>query len=378
MKYVDFGKRSGLKVSRVSLGAMRFGTDRDKAIKTIRTAIDNGVNYIDTSPNYYGGESEEILGEALQDGYREKVYLSSKWSLPRNADPSDYTADKVRKIIDRSLKRMQTDYLDYFQLWLVWSFDNYKAMTKRGYHLTAIKKAMKEGIVKRTGITGHPPVGDFPKMFENEIFEICTISYNYLNASMLPDIKALKKMGVGVIVMNPAGGGMLADNSKVLKNLLPDEEYKPIELAYRYVLGTPGVSTIIAGMDTAAHAKQDCAIADMKPLTAPQRKQIDKGIVGLKKDINKICTWCDYCKGCPKDIMISYVFGLYNYYKILGMKKYARAGYKEYLDKSGWRKGGAPSECVACGICESKCPNGIPIIQQLQDAHKAMKPKGYK
>ncbi len=378
MQYADFGRRSGLRVSRVSLGAMRFGTDRDKAIRTIRTAIDNGVNYIDTSPSYYGGMSEELLGEALQDGYRDKVYLSSKWSYRRDGNWRDYTSREVRKVIDRSLRRMKTDYLDFFQLWLVRSYENYLDMCKRNRHMDAIRRAIREGVVRRTGITGHPPVGDFPRMFEDEIFEICTISYNYLNASMLPDIRILRKMGVGVVIMNPCGGGILAQESQVLKELLPEEtdKGKTVELAYRYVLGTPGVSTIIAGMDTSAHARHDFRIADMKPLTALQRRAVDRGVKRLEGEMKETCTGCGYCDGCPKGIMIPYVFAQLNHHEILGLKAYAKANYKEYIEKSGWRQGGSPTECIECGKCEEQCPNKIPIIQQLKDAHRILKPRG--
>lgn len=375
MKYVKFGTRSGLTVSRVSLGAMRLGTDPEKAVRIIRTAIDNGVNYIDTSPFYLDGKSEEFLGLALQDGYREKVVLSSKFNMPQGADKRQYRSGKVRRMIEQSLKRLKTDYLDYFQLWLVHSYQNFKDMCAKGRHFDAIKQAMKEGIVKRTGITGHPPAGDFPKMFKNEIFEICTISYNYLKREMEQDIKTLSKMGVGVVIMNPCGGGTLVENSSVLKGLLPGNKHKLIELAYRYVLGTEGVSTVLAGMDTAAHAQENAFIGSGKPLAAQERKIINKNTEMLLDASEKICTGCNYCKDCPQEIKIGKIFEHYFRFKVFGQKRYARSWYSNYLAGKGWNVGSSPEECTECGKCEKICPNSIPIIQQLKDAHKDLKPR---
>jgi uncharacterized protein len=372
MRYTLLGTRSGIRVSRVSLGAMRFGTETDTAVRTIRAAIDGGVNYIDTSPHYCDDRSESILGEALQDGYRERVYLSSKCSLPRSAKLADYKAARVRRVIDQSLRRLKTDYLDFFQFWLVYSYENYQAMCRKGYHLTAIREAMRDGVVRRTGITGHPPVGDFPRMFANEVFEVCTLSYNYLQPQMRPDIGRLHAMGVGVIVMNPAGGGTLAENSPVLTRLLPGKPVPAVELAYRYVLGTPGVATIIAGMDTAAHADQDCRIADLPPLDGAQRRRIDGRVKDLRRQFDRICTWCNYCKGCPQNIRIPYIFGQYIHLKVLGLRKRARTNYRQYLRGEGWNTGGSPLACTACGACEKKCPNRIPIIRQLKEAHRAL------
>jgi predicted aldo/keto reductase-like oxidoreductase len=372
MQYVEFGKRSGLKVSRVSFGAMRFGTEPDSAIQTIRTAIDNGINYIDTSPGYYRGMSEELLGEALQDGYREKVYISSKCSLPREYDPKNYTVKKVRKVIDQSLKRLKVDYIDFFQLWLVYSYENFLDMCGPDRHLDAITQAIDEGIVKHTGITGHPPPGDFQKMFEDELFEVCTLSYNYMQRKMEPDIQTLADMGVGVIVMNPAAGGMLAEPSPELAKLLPGSR-SSVEVAYRYVLGTPGVSTIIAGMDTPEHAAEDTAIGDMAPLAKEEQDQIMAGIDKLNEQGETLCSKCDYCKECPEGIRISNVFGLYIRHKIFGMEENAKKEYRKYLEKKDWAKAESPEKCVECGKCEEICPNNIPIIEQLKEAHESLR-----
>ena len=108
MEYIDFGK-TGLRVSRFGLGCMRFPADEKEAIKMVRYAIDNGVNYIDTAYTYPG--SEEIVGKALKDGYREKVCLVTKCPVAMSSSQKD-----MERYLDEQLKRLQTDYADIYLL----------------------------------------------------------------------------------------------------------------------------------------------------------------------------------------------------------------------------------------------------------------------
>jgi len=107
----DFGKRSSLKVYPVSMGAMRFGKDKEEAVRLIRHAIDSGLIYIDTSRGYV--ESEETLALALKDGYREKVILSTKWSpwIKKVEEGDDASAQCMYGRIREQLGRLEVDYL---------------------------------------------------------------------------------------------------------------------------------------------------------------------------------------------------------------------------------------------------------------------------
>ena len=119
-KQVDFGKRSGLKVHPVSIGAMRF-PEEELAIPLIRQAIDAGMTYIDTSRGY--GDSELILAKTLKDGYREKVTLSTKW-CPWNlkVEPDDDTsADCTYKRVLESMERLDVECLDFYQIWAIFN-----------------------------------------------------------------------------------------------------------------------------------------------------------------------------------------------------------------------------------------------------------------
>ena len=108
MQCTDFGK-TGLKVSRFGLGTMRLPADEKAAVEIVRYAIDHGVNYIDTAYIYAG--SEELLGKALADGYREKVTLVTKCPVIYSQSHADF-----EKFLDEQLRRLKVDYVDVYML----------------------------------------------------------------------------------------------------------------------------------------------------------------------------------------------------------------------------------------------------------------------
>ena len=116
MRYRDFGNL-GYKISALGYGAMRLPEDengavrRDEAVAVIRAAVDAGINYVDTAPLYNRNQSEEAVGEALADGYRERVWLSTK-NQRVNDDAGDW-----RRRLDESLRKLKTDYVDVYHVW---------------------------------------------------------------------------------------------------------------------------------------------------------------------------------------------------------------------------------------------------------------------
>ncbi len=158
MQTIDFGKRSGFKVPRANIGGMRLPKDEDEAVDLIRFAIDSGMRYIDTSRGY--GDSEIKIGKALKDGYREKVILSTKWSpwVTKIEDSDDTSADAVCRRIEESMRRLDVDYLDYYQIWNINNRENYDKAVAPGGMLEGIEKCIDRGLVGHTGFTTHDSV----------------------------------------------------------------------------------------------------------------------------------------------------------------------------------------------------------------------------
>ena len=113
--------RSGIAVSELCLGAMMFGaygnTDHDDCIAIIHRALDEGINFVDTADVYAKGESETIVGKALQ-GRRDRVVVATKFSRPIGDDPNHQGASRrwIMTAVENSLRRLQTDYIDLYQV----------------------------------------------------------------------------------------------------------------------------------------------------------------------------------------------------------------------------------------------------------------------
>jgi len=120
MKYRTIG-RTGIQVTPYCLGAMMFGAwgnpDHDDSIRIINAALDAGINFIDTADVYSGGESEEIVGKALQ-GKRDSVVLATKFYMPMGQDPNMAGGSRrwIIQEVENSLRRLQTDYIDLYQI----------------------------------------------------------------------------------------------------------------------------------------------------------------------------------------------------------------------------------------------------------------------
>ena len=182
-RQVDFGKRSGLKVYPVSLGAMRL-PDEQLAIPLIRQAVDAGMIYIDTSRGY--GDSETKLAKALKDGYREKVILSTKWcpwNLKVQPD-DDASAECAYKRLVESMERLDVEYLDFYQIWSINDSDTYQQATHKGGMLDGILRAKDEGLIGHIGFTTHDTPENIRKYIDQADWcEAILFTHNIVNFS---------------------------------------------------------------------------------------------------------------------------------------------------------------------------------------------------
>jgi hypothetical protein len=366
MELRDFGKRCGLQVAPVSIGAMRLPEDAGDSVALIRRAIDAGMRYIDTSRGY--GESEFKLGRALRDGYRERVCLSSKCSpwIKKVRDDDDGSADSVRRRIAETLLRLDVDYLDFYQVWNIYDAAGWELATRKGGMVDGIRRAMDEKLVRHTGFTSHEkPENLLRYLPQADWCEVLLLSFNLLNKEYRPVLAAARALGIGTVVMNPVGGGRLAQESPVLLKLAADVGAVSVpDLALRYVLGHPDVDTVLCGMTRATDVDDSVASAQRPPLTAEQIARVDAFIEGLSRQSVKFCTQCNYCQPCPQGVQIPRIMDLIYEDRFLGLKQAAK-------DTFRWLKGQAhPEACTKCGKCELKCTQGIKIIHELEYALK--------
>ena len=364
MELRDFGQRSGHKVLRISIGAMRLLKDVDVAVTLLRHAIDRGMRYIDTSRGY--GESEWIVGLALKDGYRDKVVLSSKWS-PWNimvAPSDDTSSDCVRRRIEESMKRLDVDYLDYYQVWSINTREHYDKVVAKGGMVEGILKAKEEGLVGHLGFTTHDSVENLLSYIEEADWcEILLTTYNLINIQYAPVIESAHAKGIGTVIMNPVGGGRLAEKSPILMALAKEVGAVSIpDLAIRYVLSNPCIDTMLNGLSKLSDVTDSLASEQRGPFSAAQLERIDTYLKDIREKAASFCTACNYCMPCPEGIDIPSIMSCIHDIRYWGWKDRARTRYENIKSKKA-------DACVQCGKCEEVCTQHLNIMQEMSCAN---------
>ncbi len=365
MQYREFGK-TGKKLSALGWGLMRLPQDDDKAVEVIRHGIDLGINYLDTAPGYGSGWSERMLGEALKGYDRSTLYISTKNPL------QDDTGGGWRARLETSLERIGTDYIDFYQIVHGMSWKAYEEnFSKPGAGLDEARKAKEEGLIHHMCCSCHDSPENMVRLFETGILEGMTLQYNLLDRKNEPAIDYAREHGLGICVMGPVGGGRLGFPSEKITEVLPDVASTP-EIALRFVLSNPGVTTALSGMNAIEMVEENFAAASRKePLSAGEKQSIEKMLEENQRLSELYCTGCNYCMPCPNNVAIPEIFRLMNMHRVWGLTEHAKGGYRRLGPEH--RQGWLPAtECVECGECEEKCPQKIPIIEQLKESHKAL------
>ena len=371
---IPFGQRSNFEIPRVNIGAMRLPDNDDEAVALIRHAIDSGMRYIDTSRCY--GESEVKLGKALKDGYREKVILSTKWApwIKKIHEDDDASEDCVLRRIEESMRRLDVDYLDYYQIWNILDRTCYNAAVRKGGFLDGIRKAMDRGLVGHTGFTSHDTVENLlGYLDEVDWCEIILLTYNMLNKTYEPVLEKAHRRGIGTIVMNPVAGGKLAENSPVFEPLVRETGSRSLaDLGIRWVLSNPCVDTIISGIAKVSDCNDSIASAAGETLSDSQRRKVDAFVDRLAPRHFTLCTNCGYCMPCPRGVNIPRVMDAVYNHRVLGFAKSARDGYRA-IGSDKWNPGKKADACTSCGVCLDKCTQGIDIPAEMNFARETFR-----
>lgn len=376
MLYRQLGKRTGLKISQLGFGAMRLPmkeqdgkkiVDRELSTPMIHRAFEGGVNYIDTAVFYCDGDSESAVGDALKSwGKREEIIVSTK-----NFDQGE-DEKKWWGILEDSLKKLQVEYIDiYHNHGIQWNSYVNNIEPRIGKWM---QKAKDQGLIKHICFSFHDAPDALIKLINTDYGDVVTLQYNMLDRQLEDGINLAHEKGMGVVVMGPVAGGRLGAPSDVFTKLIKGVDRVP-ELALRFVLANPNVSLALSGMSTMRQVEENLITAsDESPLSADDMKKIDEHLEKLKNMKNLYCTGCRYCMPCPQEVNIPSVFDKYNLGKVYGLWDAAKDGYA-FIERNPWEKGKNAGACVKCGQCEPKCPQKIPIMAQLEEAHKILASK---
>ena len=370
--------KTGDRLSILGFGCMRLpsknrGIDEERTIRQIRHAIDSGVNYFDTAPAYHFGKSEQILGKALQDGYREKVKIATKlphWSVRERAD--------MDRILAGQLVTLKTDHIDYYLLHSLGK-ESWEKLEKLGV-LAFLDKAKTEGKIRNAGFSFHGTFDAFRQIVDAYDWQFCQIQYNFLdehNQAGTAGLRYAAGKNLAVMVMEPLRGGNLAGPVPEEIQMIWDEapvKRSPAEWGLRWVWNHPEVTVVLSGMNNEAHIDENIRTAGSalpRSLSPEDLGRIDR-VKEIYRRLMKVgCTGCGYCMPCPAGVDIPGCFALYNAHHLFPDD---RAPHFQYIGHHGGLIGDVSYAglCRQCGKCEKACPQHLPIPRLMKDVKAEM------
>ena len=373
MKYRDF-PAAGRKVSTLGMGCMRMPMtneeghpiDRPEAIKLIRHLIDGGVSYIDTAYPYHNGQSEGLVGEALKDGYRERVTLATKlpvWMVKKRED--------MERFLDEQLKRLGVDYVDVY---LAHALDGKRFDTIRELGLFEFMDEMvKKGNIRYPGFSFHDEADQFRRIVDSYDWKVAQVQMNLLDEfhqATMDGVRYAAGKGIRIVVMEPVRGGSLVktvpDEIRALyEAAVPGRS--AAEWAFRWLIDKPEFMTILSGMSDLAQADDNLRIFDSAEagcLSEMEKETLEKVRKAYEARIRVGCTGCEYCMPCPQGIQIPRIFREYDTASMFGDFESFRRRYNAMEVHA--------DTCVGCEACVAACPQHFktPIPEMLKQIHE--------
>ena len=375
MEYRKFGKLD-LHVSALGFGCMRLPVvdgesgkiDEPLATAMLRKAIDQGLNYVDTAWSYHLEHSEPFVGRVLKDGYREKVFLATKmpsWLVKSHED--------LERLFTTQLERLQTDHVDFYLLHALnaGNWDNYLKLKVFDW----AERKLSAGQIRHLGFSFHDRYEVFKQILNGyDNWDFCQLQYNYMDVNEQAGRRGLleaAEKGLGVIVMEPLRGGKLAAQNPPVQVAeafsRSQRDWTMAEWALQWLWNQPEISVVLSGMSAMEQVEQNLQFASRSGIgslnaddlaTISRVQQAWSGLAPVS------CTSCEYCMPCPNGVQIPRIFKLYN-----ESVMYDRQGRGQNAYRNDFKDDQRADMCVECGQCESLCPQNIPIIQRLKDAH---------
>ncbi|MBR3843757.1 MAG: aldo/keto reductase [Christensenellaceae bacterium] len=368
--------KTGEEISALGYGVMRLPMTGDRtnsevdyaaAEKLVRTAYENGVNYFDGAYIYLGQKAEAFMAKALKP-VRDKVKIATKMPPGFINDATDFD-----KIFNTMIERLDGGYIDFFLMHGFQTYEAFDRLRKLGL-LEFLEKIRKSDKVRYVGFSSHSNEKQFEEIIDAYDWDFTQIQYNYLDTRMQAGTEGLEyaaKKGLGVMIMEPIRGGLLADIQDEEKLALIGKDTTPAEMALRFVLDRPEVTCVLSGMKTMDEVTQNIATASkygVGNLSVSEKANLEKVAEIFRSQVPVGCTGCGYCMPCPFGVDIPQCFEAYIEASITNYER-GKGAYNQRTGKLGDDPRDA-SLCQKCGLCETKCPQSIKIREKLEEVNK--------
>jgi hypothetical protein len=354
--------RTNAMVSDISLGAGRIGsagTDPDSvrnAVDLARAAIDRGITYFDTAPDYSGTNSEFILGQAMQ-GHRDKMFIATKFCVADGHLPNETPVPQIIAAVESSLKRLQTDHVDLIH---VHSCDRVDRLLAPNIH-EAFDRLKEQGKVRFMGVSTHTPNLEevANAAIDSGRFDVMMLGYHFgMWNSFGPILEKAKQHDVGVVAMKTLKG---AKHTNLAQFRAEKSAYS--QAAFKWVLSNPNVSALVVSFWQPEQLDEYLAASGQQPTAAD---------IALLERYDQL-TRGDYCQphcgvclgACPEQLAINDVLRHRMYFRDYGWEKEGMLRYAA-LQRSA-------AVCASCSApCTGACPIGVPIREKMMDAHRLL------
>jgi hypothetical protein len=350
-----YGK-TGKKISVIGFGAMRFANPENinANAEVVLHAYERGINYFDTAPEYCKDKSEEIVGAALRQMKPGTFYVSTKCMAAKG--------DELRASLERSLKRLGVDCIHFFHIWCLLKPGDLDARIAGGAVAAALK-AKDEGLIEHLVTSSHLAGRELKRVLERGLFEGVTLGYSAINFPYREEaVKAAASLGLGLVTMNPLGGGLIPANAERFAFLRGRKDPSVVAAALRFNVSHPAVTSALVGFTTKAHVDQAVeAVEGFKPY---DRARIARMRERILDSFEGLCTGCGYCLPCPEGVEIPKMMDAYN------MRLLEGSDPKHVVNRLKWHWGIEAADakaCALCGECEDRCTQHLPIGERLKE-----------
>ena len=356
MLHKEYG-RTGITLGAIGCGGMRLPTpqDHDKGIEVLHAARRAGITYFDTAPYYCDDQSEAIFGEALRTMPPSPLplYVSSKCSRPEGSE--------FRRGLEKTLARLGLSRIDFFHIWCVMDPADWKSRVDGGA-LAAALKAKEEGLVGHVCVSTHMTGPDIERMLEDhpEIEGVtlgtCAINFPY----RLQGVRAARRLGRGVVAMNPLGGGLIPQHPEAFDFIRAPGDPDVVAAALRFLVSDPAITVALVGFSSVAHV--EAAVRAIENFVPHSPEHLETLRARIQQDFNEMCTGCGYCLPCPRGLPIPRYMDVHNLMQLQVSDDEIRGRLKYHWDLTPEKA----AECVECGQCEARCTQHLPIIERLK------------
>jgi aryl-alcohol dehydrogenase-like predicted oxidoreductase len=347
--------RTEWQVSDIVLGTGRISGENGERIA--RLALERGVNYFDTSPDYSGAGSEEAMGRAIR-GVRDRLFIATKFCTPTGHLPPGAPVSRYMEVVEGSLRRLGTDYVD---LCHIHSCDEVARLMDPNAH-EAFDRLKQQGKVRFLGFSTHTPnlVEVANRAIDSGRFDVMMLAYHHGIWPALPDVirRARRAQDMGVVAMKTLKGAKY----RGLEHFQPYAD-SYAQAALRWVLSNPDVSCAVISFFELQHVDEYLS-ASGRPFTQKDLavlEEYDRQIAG-----SYCAPHCGRClSSCPEGLPIHDVLRYRMYFEDYGWEK---EGMRLYSQLS--RRADVCANCPA--PCTGTCPQDIPIRERMLGANELL------